>query len=303
MQNKTTGQLNRRRMLSVAGVGSLGALLGGEKAVARPSTTGAPRNMNLSLAAYSMRRELTSGQMSLFQFIDWCAEMDLPGTELTSYYFEEDFDAAYLRRLKLHAFRNGVIVSGTAIRNDFCRPAGPERDEEIASVRRWLDYAAELGAPHVRIFAGNLPEGARRDDGIQWVADSIRQILPKAEESGVVVGLENHGGITARAQDVLDICEAVGEHPWFGVNLDTGNFHTDPYEELEAVAPLAVNVQIKVEVGSRGAKQPTDLTRIRDILTDVDYKGWVALEYEAEPDPRSSIPRYIRQMKELFEGC
>ncbi|HLV00076.1 MAG TPA: TIM barrel protein, partial [Acidobacteriota bacterium] len=111
--------------------------------------------MNLSLAAYSMRKELTSGQMNLFQFIDWCAEMDLPGTELTTYYFEDGFDAAYLRRLKLHAFRNGVTVSGTAIRNDFCLPPGAERDAEVASVKRWLEYAAELGAPHVRIFAGS----------------------------------------------------------------------------------------------------------------------------------------------------
>lgn len=303
MQNKMTGQLNRRMMLSVAGLGSLGGLLGGTNMIARASTAGAPRNMNLSLAAYSMRRELTSGQMNLFQFIDWCAEMDLPGTELTSYYFEEGFDAAYLRRLKLHAFRNGVTVSGTAIRNDFCRPPGAERDAEVASVKGWLERAADLGAPHVRIFAGNLPEGAQREDGIQWVADAIGEVLPKAEECGVVVGLENHGGITARAQDVLDICKAVGEHPWFGVNLDTGNFRTNPYEELAAVAPLAVNVQIKVEVGSRDSREPTDLTRIRDILTGVNYKGWVVLEYEAEADPRSSIPRYIRQMKDLFEVC
>lgn len=302
MQRKEVLQLNRRQMMSVTGIGSLGALLGTQTLSARPSGA-VPRNMNLSLAAYSMRRELTGGQMNLFQFIDWCAEMDLPGTELTSYYFEEGFDAAYLRRLKIHAFRNGVTISGTAIRNDFCVPPGPQRDEEIASVRRWLEHAAELGAPHVRIFAGSLPDGATRESGIKWVADAIREVLPKAEECGVVVGLENHGGITARAQDVLDICKAVGEHPWFGVNLDTGNFHTNPYEELEMVAPLAVNVQIKAEIGTRNAKQPTDLTRIKDILTGVEYKGWVALEYEAEPDPRSSIPRYIRQMKGLFEGC
>src|SRR5690606_5344070 len=294
---------NRRTMLAVAGLGSLGGLLGGTKTIARPRSTAAPRNMNLSLAAYSMRKELTSGQMNLFQFIDWCAEMDLPGTELTTYYFEDGFDAAYLRRLKLHAFRNGVTVSGTAIRNDFCLPPGAGRDAEVAAVKRWLQYAAELGAPHVRIFAGSLPKGAQREDGIQWVADAIQEVLPKAEECGVVVGLENHGGITARAQDVLDICKVVGEHPWFGVNLDTGNFHTNPYEELAAVAPLAVNVQIKVEVGSRGSKEPTDLIRIRDILTGAKYKGLVALEYEAEADPRSAIPRYIRQMKDVFEPC
>ncbi len=132
-------------------------------------------------------------------------------------------------------------------------------------------------------------------------ADGIKECLDYAGEKGVVLGLENHGGITARAEDHLAICDAVGEHPWFGVNLDTGNYRTNPYEELAMAAPRSVNVQVKVEVADEsGNSEPTDLAKIRDILIQANYKGWVALEYEAKEDPLVAIPRYIKQLQELF---
>jgi len=262
------------------------------------------KNVHLSLAAYSVRQALTGGKITLFDFIDWCAEMDLPGTELTSYYFIEGFDGSYLRKLKNRAFRRGVTISGTAIRNNFCLPPGVEKEREVEAVKRWIDHAAELSAPHIRIFAGNLPKGAATSDGIRWVADGVKAVLGHAERRGVVVGLENHGGITARAVDLKAICEQVGRHPWFGVNLDTGNFRGDPYGELKVVADWAVNVQVKVEVWKPdGTKEPADLARVRDIIAQSGYKGWVALEYEAEGDPFQEIPVYIRKMKNLFKHC
>lgn len=257
--------------------------------------------MHVSLAAYSVRDALTSGAMDLFRFIDWCAEMDLAGTELTSYYFVDEFDSQYLRNLRNRAFRNGVTISGTAIRNNFCLPPGREKDSQIQQVKRWIDHAAELFAPHVRIFAGDLPAGAQKSEGIRWTADGVKAVLDHAATRGVVIGLENHGGITARARDLLAICEQVGEHPWFGVNLDTGNYLVNPYEELGLTAPWAVNVQVKVGIGSREKREPADLERIRQIVVDSGYKGWVALEYEAA-DPLTQIPVFVKRLKELFES-
>ncbi|MHB9031293.1 MAG: sugar phosphate isomerase/epimerase family protein, partial [Candidatus Latescibacterota bacterium] len=85
-------------------------------------------------------------------------------------------------------------------------------------------------------------------------------------------------------------------------NLDTGNYYTDAYEELAMAAPRAVNVQIKVEVvRNDGVKAPADLEKFRDIIVNAQYKGWVALEYEAKGDPYLEVPMYIRRLKELFE--
>ena len=299
---------NRHTRRAVLKAGALAAAFGPlsaeplRAAAGTPHATdeGATKNMHLSLAAYSVRDALTSGEMDLFDFIDWCAELGLPGAELTSYYFPEGFDDAYLHELKRHAFKCGVTVSGTAVRNEFCRPPGPERQKEVEHVKQWIDHAAEFSAPHIRIFAGNLPDGVATRTGVRWVADAILETLEHAAERGVFIGLENHGGITARAEDHLAIVEAVGDHPWFGVNLDTGNYRTNAYEELAMAAPYAVNVQVKIEVyRNDGSLEPTNLERVRDILVEADYKGWVALEYEAE-NPREKIPEYLQRMEDLF---
>jgi sugar phosphate isomerase/epimerase len=294
-----TKEIDRRGLLKVGGLTAAATVAPGT--VLGHSDCGV-KNMRVSLAAYSVRTALTSGSMDLFDFIDWCSEMNLAGTELTSYYFEEGFDGAYLRRLRNRAFRQGVTISGTAIRNDFCQPPGEEKDREIAQVKKWIDHAAELFAPHVRIFAGNIPKEADKESAIQWTADGIRKILGHAEARGVMIGLENHGGITAEAADLVRICETVGDHAWFGVNLDTGNYHSkDPYEELKLSAPKAVNVQVKAHISGPDQKRvPADLERIRDIILDAGYKGWVVLEYEAK-EPKREIPRYIARLKELFE--
>ena len=301
------GRINRRNALKTgvltATAAAANSLVPGTDSTVNAANT-APRNMRVSLAAYSMRAAMKDGSMDLFSFIDWCAGMNLAGTELTSYYFKEGFDNSYLRELKLRAFNNGVTVSGTAVRNNFCMPAGPAKQKEIDHVKKWIDYSVEFFAPHIRIFAGTLPDGTDKKVGIQWVADGIRKCLGYAAERGIVLGLENHGGITARAADHLAICDAVGDHPWFGINLDTGNYRTNPYEELAMSAPRSVNVQIKVEVfkEDQKTKELADIPRLRDILVNAGYKGWVALEYEAAGDPREEIPMYIKRMKELFEG-
>lgn len=300
--------LSRRSVLSSGALAATASIAGsviGSKNVSAATAKGAPaKNMHISCAAYSMRDIIEKGEMDVFGFIDMCADMECAGTELTSYYFKENFDGKYLRELRRRAFNQGVTVSGTAIRNNFCRPDGPAKQNDIDHVRRWIDYAAELYAPHIRIFAGNMPKDAKKEDGIKWVADGVRKCLDHAAEVGVFLGLENHGGITARAADHLAICDAVGEHPWFGINLDTGNYRTNPYQELAMSAPRAVNVQIKVEVftGPNGTKELADLERFRDILVNAGYKGWVVLEYEAAGDPREEIPMYIRRLKEMYEG-
>jgi len=113
--------------------------------------------------------------------------------------------------------------------------------------------------------------------------------------------LENHGGITATAEGTLSILQAV-KSDWFGLNLDTGNFHTaDPYADLEKVAPYAVVVQVKTELKRPDQKpEEADLKRKIEMLRKVNYRGYVVLEYEAAEDPKTAIPRYARQLRELI---
>jgi len=306
MQDQSSGDTgnqlySRRDLLKVAGLAGTVPILAPAAAMEATAPGSRIKNTQLSLAAYSMRKALTDGSMNLFQFIDLCAELDLAGTELTSYYFKPGFDKTYLHELKRHAYRSGVTINGTAVRNNFCLPPGPQKQKEVDQVKQWIDHAAELTAPHIRIFAGDVPKDAAKETAIQWVADGIKQVLEHAAARGIFLGLENHGGITARVADHLAICDLVGDHPWFGINLDTGNYQTDAYRELALAAPRAVNVQIKVEVRRNdGAREATDLNMISKILSEARYKGRIVLEYEGDESPHTGIPKWISRMKQTF---
>jgi sugar phosphate isomerase/epimerase len=239
--------------------------------------------------------------MTLDDFIRLCADLNLDGTELTSYYFPKDFNEDYLIHVKELTFRLGLDVSGTAIANDFCHPPGQKRDETLAHTRKWIDYAAIMGAPVIRIFAGNVPSGDTEQAAIDRCAAGINESLDYAAKKGVCLALENHGGITATPQQMLRIIEQVKESPWFGVNLDGGNFQTaDPYSDLARIAPYAINAQLKTEVAPSGKKEEADLARVVRILADAGYRGYIVLEYEAKEDAKTAVPRHIETLRKII---
>jgi sugar phosphate isomerase/epimerase len=256
-----------------------------------------------SLAAYSYRDLLTgnSPKLTLEDFINDCAEMGLEGTELTSYYFPPNATPKYLRALKQQAFRLGLDISGTAVGNNFCYPPGEKRDQDLQLVRRWVDNAEILGAPVIRIFSGQAQSGQSPTDAHRLAVEGMEESCAYAGEHGVFLALENHGGLTADAEGLLSLVRDV-KSPWFGVNLDTGNFHSDDiYGDLAKLAPYAVNVQVKVVVsGPDGKKRPSDFKRLAKILHDAAYRGYVALEFEEKGDPREECPKYIRELREAF---
>ena len=253
----------------------------------------------VSCAAYSYRKYLTSGEMDLDDFIDRCVGMELDAVELTSYYFPDNITPEYLNHLKYKTFLNGIDISGTAVRNDFCLPPGEQREKDIAHVKKWIDYSAGFFAPCIRIFAGKVPAGHSEEQAIEWCAAGIKACLEYAEKRGVFLALENHGGITERAATMKKICDTVGPHRWFGVNLDTGNFRTDPYGEMALIAPLAITVQVKTAVTAPdgNTQVEADLKRIADILRAVNYRGYLVLEYEGDEDPMTGVPRWIEKLK------
>ncbi len=298
----------RRAFLSqsLSASAALGVLASNNQAHAIPPIgRKRPSHMKLSLAAYSYHRLLSAKPptMDLFQFVDLAADMGLDAVEPTSYYFPPDVDAHSLNRLKLHAFKLGLDISGTAVGNNFCKPPGAERDKEIAHVRRWIDHAAALDAPVIRVFAGTAPRGVETERAAAWAVESMNAVLPYAAEKGIMLALENHGGITTGSEQLMALVKAI-DAPNFGVNLDTGNFRgPDPYAEMAELAPYAVNVQVKTEITRAGKpKEEADLKREIEILRAARYSGYVVLEYEAREDPLRAIPGHIRTLRALLSA-
>ncbi|HEY7310853.1 MAG TPA: sugar phosphate isomerase/epimerase family protein [Gemmataceae bacterium] len=293
----------RRQFLHSSLLAGTGMVVGAGAAPAiEPIRRGGESHLRLSIAAYSFRKELTrkpKPDMTLDDLIDLAARMDLDAVELTAYYFPQT-TPDYLAHLKGRCTRLGLDVSGTAVGNNFCVADPDKLKKEIDSVKKWTEHTARLGGKTMRIFAGNVAKDDSEDKARERCVAAIQEACDHAAKFGVYLALENHGGITGTLEQILALVKAV-KHDWFGVNLDTGNFHTDdPYGDLEKLAPYAVTVQVKTEIQRRGMKkEDADLKRLIDILRKASYRGYVALEYEAAEDARTAVPRHIETLKKL----
>lgn len=265
-----------------------------------PIARKAARRFKLSCAAYSLRRylDLRDPTMTLEEFIGKCAEWGTDGVELTQYYFKKPVTPEYVQRLKYQAIIQGQDITGSPVGNRFTLPPGPERERQITNLKSWIDICGDLGAPTIRIFAGNTPEGVEAARARKWAVECIEACCDRAAKRGVFLALENHGGVVADADGVLDIVRAV-KCEWVGVNLDTGNFHTrDPYDDMARVAPYAITCQLKTDVRPAGGrKEAVDIPRVVDILRKGNYRGYVTLEYEGSEDPMTAVPEWLERIR------
>ena len=279
--------LGRRRFLRLM-AGAVAAVPIAARAI-EPFPRKRPSHLKLSLAAYCYRPYLSGDKpsMDLFDFVNLAADLGVDAVELTSYYFPDNVDNDYLHRLSQHAFLQGLDVSGTAVMNDFCLPDGSETQAQLKHVHSWIDYAAELDWPEVRILSGNWIQGTPDEELERRVIGRINQLFAARPAAWRYARAENHGGgVTTTPENLLRIVKAV-QGTNFGVNLDTGNFHgPDPYAEIAATAPYAVNVQVKTEIRRQGKyKEPADLAKTIHIVRAWRYSGYVVLEYNAADDP------------------
>ena len=298
---------SRRHFLQAGSLGMVAALASttpGRCLGIEPVKRNGTAKFKFSLAAYSYRSVLQGNpaKLTMFDFVDDCARFGLEGTELTSYYFPKEVTPEYLRQLKQHCFLLGLDVSGTAVGNDFgFPPDDPKRKQQIDHVKSWVDHAEMLGAPVIRIFAGHPKPNQSAEETHALMVEGIQEACEYAGTHGVHLALENHGGPTSTAEGLLALVRDV-KSPWFGVNLDTGNFHSnDVYAELEQAAPYAMNVQVKVVVsGPDKKKQPADFKRLAEILRASKYRGYIVLEYEESGNPRGECERYLEQLRNAF---
>jgi sugar phosphate isomerase/epimerase len=310
--------VSRRNFLKVSAAGLAAAAIPYTSAAATDASTfkrtGKPR-LRLALCAYSFRENFpmmrgkaaakapaADRKTDMFKFIDYCAANDCEGAELTSYFFDSESDD-YMLKLKRHAFLRGVAVSGTAIGNNFSMPKGAKLSEEIATTKKWIDRAVLMGAPHIRVFAGNIPRDVKdfsREAADKIVIESLAECGDYAAKRGIFLGLENHDSIGSAAT-LIPMVKAVN-NPWVGINLDSGNFRTaDPYKDFAECVPYALNVQLKADIhDGEKKKKPADLKRFTKILRDGGYQGWVALEYEASEDSAVAVPRILRELRGMF---
>ena len=315
--------MNRRSFFTAAaGLGATMAL-----GADRPDTTlvTAPKKrIKLGLCTYSYWH-FRDPKVPIETVIEKAADLGVEGLDVLHRQMElperEPLTAAhraYLQKLKRHAFRNGVAFVCLSTHQTFLSPDAAKVTENVGHTKKCIEICHELGMPSLRINTGRwgtiddfdelmrkrgiepmLP-GYTEEEGFKWVIDGIQRCLPKAEECGVMLALENHWGLARLPEGQLRILNSI-KSPWLGALMDTGNFLEDPYDKLKMIAPKTVYVQAKTYYG--GGEWYTldlDYARIAKILSDVGYTGYISSEYEGKEDPDIAVPKSIALLRQTF---
>lgn len=312
---------SRRKLLQTgaiaAALSACGAQSTPEEAANEPSdavkgSTSTP----ISVSTYSFWH-FTEEKYPVSQVIDDAARMGFDGVEILHRQMAEE-SVGYMNMLKKKAFHAGLALPMLSIHQDFVDPEAAKRQEAIDHTKHCLELAYQLGIPAIRLNTGRwgtiksfddlmaakgdepVIEGYTHEDALKWCIDSIGECIPKSEETGVAMALENHWGLSTNPDVLLEIYNAV-DSEWLVINMDTGNYVGDPYPQIEKLAPHASIVQAKTYYGG-GVWYTLDLDypRIAKILKGAGFKGWVSLEMEGNEDPQTAVPKSLAELRAAF---
>ena len=272
--------------------------------------------LKLGCMSLSYKDEFAANKLDLEQFIERAYQLGLDGIDIHTRAFAS-LDPAYLRRIRMQAFRRGLALSYIGVSSNYGKPQD-ELAAEVATTKEWIDVAAFMGIPLVRVFAAWIPEGDREEDVWARMMPCLEEVAAYGEEKGVVVGLHNHnhGCVTRTGKDVRRIIEDVN-NPYFSHILDTGQYvgspgasgqrgHEDPalnfYGSIEETAPLAVHVRCKIYRVQSGVEEWLNYPRIFEILRGVNYNGWLSVVYEGQDveAEATAVPKAVRYLRGLM---
>jgi sugar phosphate isomerase/epimerase len=289
--------MNRRRFLAAAG--AVVAAAAAPAAHVPQTVPGKPR-FRTGLVAYSYRQALEAKTMTYEDLIRIAVETGTDGIDMTVYWLPGTSDD-YLLPLRRLAYRNRVEIYSVGTRVRLAQPTPDLRDQELVQLRKWVDVAQKMGATHVRVFGGPKPPGTTMDQAIDLAAETLKRGTEYSGARGVILGVEDDGGITDFAKETIEIVTRANS-PWAGMNLDVGNFRPpNVYDQIDMSIPYAVSTHVKTEVANDDGKTraPSDWDRIFTMFSRQGFRGYMGLEYEAADDAAAAVPRYLRRLKEL----
>src|SRR6266508_967800 len=207
----------------------------------------------------------------------------------------------------------GLIAIAVTAYTSFVSELAEERQANIDELRRYADLAAELDAPYVRTFLGELPERTKLDSSIyENISDCLNTASDYADSVGVKIAVEPHDDFV-RSSTIVPILTQV-QHPALRVIWDIGNAFAageDLKEGFELLKHRIAYVQVKDgkkhgtqwQLCSLGQGQ-VPLAQAFALLLAHGYEGALSVEWEyawhPELDPpEMALPAALRTVREL----
>jgi sugar phosphate isomerase/epimerase len=277
-----TTPLHRRDFLVAAGAAVASAVM-------RPPLAAAPPKYELTLGQWSFHRALLAKQLDPLDFPSRAKELGFQGVDYVNTFFKDKAgDRSYLAELEKRADGEGlvndlILIDSEGVIGD---PDASARTSALDNHKRWVEAAKALGCRGIRINA--LSRGTP-DEQRKLAVEGTRALTEFADDHGIDILLENHGGLTSDAAWLDSVVRGVA-HPRCGSLADFGNWSLgggkwyDRYQGVAELVPTAKGISVKAQsFDADGNETTTDFARMMKIVVDGGYRGrFLEIEYEGE---------------------
>jgi sugar phosphate isomerase/epimerase len=281
--------------------------------------------MQISAMMYSFTEAVNSGQMSIYDVVEFVRSLGVTALELAGDQVAAVDPIAfgsYLQGLGMSAVAYGRVV-------DLVQPTASARQAAIAEAKAEIERTAAFGAPLMQIVPGAYKEGMERAAAKEAVLIGLAWASEHARTCGVILTIEDHslGQVTgASSESLLEACAAAG--PDLKITFDTGNFlfaGEDPLLAWQRLAPRVAHVHVKdwelvapgASPGPRQRGAADGATYVGTVLNHgivpnaaliaamkrSGYPGYLSVEYEGTGDPRPAMREGVEYMRSLLASA
>lgn len=226
---------------------------------------------------------------------------------------ELDSPADYLASVRKQFDDANLAVSCIATSFVLSSPDVAERQKTAAGIKQCLRMADAIGAPYIRVFAGDVPAGLEVTGVIDYISESLSECTDFAEKEKIraMVLVETHGALS-HSKYATEVMSQVYS-PKLGILWDV--LHPirvleSVEETYDAICDAVKHVHIHDCAFNEGRTKlvPCEpgqgfipLAQIIDLLKAGNYRGYLSLEVlQQNVDPDEVLPAYATYLRNLI---
>lgn len=274
--------------------------------------------MDISICHYSFHRTWKEENWDTDRLCDEVAELGVKGVDFHAGLLGEPDKAD--ERICDAIENSGLTLTGLSLSTNFLLDDPKELKEMVAKTRRWIEVSSEVEAPVSRIFGGSLKDRTDPDAraaAMYRIIDPLSELADYAEGLGVILALENHGGLPCTGEEQKAVINKINS-PALRATVDVGNYMACGQEGIEGTkiaAPLCAYVHLKDMKKTPDDSTPwgwkpsaailgkgdVDLPACIEEIARSGYDGWLAIEYEAPDDERKGIKESVEYIRSILK--
>jgi len=275
--------INRRHFLRRTFAGAAIAGLASQLPLSWSVLAASPVQPKISLAQWSLHRQLRSGQLKVLDFaVKTRRDFQLGAVEYVNQFFADKAqDQVFLRQLKQRADDSGVssLLIMVDAEGDLAAVEAKQRQQAVENHYKWVEAAAFLGCHAIRV---SIADNAKTDalEMQQAAVLGLQQLAQFAAPFGISIIVENHMGHSMDANWLATVLQQAGN---VGSLPDFGNFSGDKYQGTQLLLPFAKGISAKsFAFNENGAESSIDYHRMWQLIQSSGYQGYIGIEYEGE---------------------